>query len=102
MECADSGNSFNAKQSQFGVFGKRGRVSVRAKQEAKTQQEREVKMKMTKANARREMRYGFCSDKNEQGQVDGSAVVRLPQRNAYGMVGLRRPPGFSLGHWRSI
>lgn len=44
-----------------------------------------------KAMARRQLLYGFCSVKDEQGQATGSSTVRLARRNAYEMIGLRRP-----------
>jgi hypothetical protein len=48
-------------------------------------------MMKVKAMARRQLLYGFCSVKNEQGQVVGSSTVRLARRNAYELIGLRRP-----------
>ena len=48
-------------------------------------------MMKVKAMARRQLLYGFCSVKDEQGQVTGSSVVRLVRRNAYELIGLRRP-----------
>ena len=44
-----------------------------------------------KVMARRQLLYGFCSVKDEQGQAAGSSTVRLARRNAYELIGLRRP-----------
>jgi hypothetical protein len=44
-----------------------------------------------KAMARRQLLYGFCSIKDDEGQVAGSSTVRLARRNAYELIGLRRP-----------
>jgi hypothetical protein len=54
----------------------------------------------TKSNGlmRRQMAYGFAAEKDGQGQVIGASVVRLARRNAFEMVGLRRP--VPAPHWR--
>ncbi len=44
-----------------------------------------------KAMARRQLLYGFCSVKDEQGLPVGSSSVRLARRNVYELIGLRRP-----------
>ncbi|MEM1057761.1 MAG: hypothetical protein AAGK14_00815 [Verrucomicrobiota bacterium] len=40
---------------------------------------------------RRIMLCGFNATKDQDGRTEGAAVIRLARRNAYEMVGLRRP-----------
>jgi len=42
-------------------------------------------------NTRRIMMCGFNPAKDQDGRAAGAAVIRLAPRNAYQMVGLRRP-----------
>jgi hypothetical protein len=44
-----------------------------------------------KGLVRRQLVYGFRAEKDEGGQVIGASVVRLARRNAFELVGLRRP-----------
>jgi len=44
-----------------------------------------------KGLVRRQMVYGFEAEKDGEGQVIGASVVKLARRNAFELVGLRRP-----------
>jgi hypothetical protein len=55
----------------------------------------------SKGMTRRQLMYGFCASKDTQGQVTGSSVLRLARRNAYEMVGLRRPAGTPVARWKA-
>jgi hypothetical protein len=44
-----------------------------------------------KGLVRRQLVYGFAVEKSGDGQVIGASVVRLARRNAFELVGLRRP-----------
>jgi hypothetical protein len=48
----------------------------------------EIKMKSL---VRRQLVYGFEAEKDGEGQIIGSSVVKLARRNAFELVGLRRP-----------
>jgi hypothetical protein len=53
-----------------------------------------------KAGMRRQMQVGFDGTKDADGQAKGSAVVRLVRRNAYELVGLRRPQWSPMLEWK--
>jgi len=40
---------------------------------------------------RRQLSYGFAAEKDAEGQIIGSSVVKLARRNAFELVGLKRP-----------
>jgi hypothetical protein len=44
-----------------------------------------------KGLVRRQLVYGFEAEKDGEGQVIGASVVKLARRNAFELVGLRRP-----------
>jgi hypothetical protein len=44
-----------------------------------------------KGLVRRQLVYGFEAEKDCEGQIIGASVVRLARRNAFELVGLRRP-----------
>jgi hypothetical protein len=44
-----------------------------------------------KGLVRRQLVYGFEMEKDGEGQVIGSSVVKLARRNAFELVGLKRP-----------
>lgn len=48
-------------------------------------------MKSKSMITRRIMLCGFNSSKDTDGRATGSTAIRLARRNAYEMVGLRRP-----------
>jgi len=52
-----------------------------------------------KALVRRQMVYGFEEEKDGEGQVIGASVVRLARRNAFELVGLRRPVPVPTWRW---
>jgi hypothetical protein len=52
-----------------------------------------------KALVRRQMVYGFEAEKDGEGQVIGASVVRLARRNAFELVGLRRPIPVPTWRW---
>jgi hypothetical protein len=43
--------------------------------------------------------YGFETEKDDDGQVIGASVVRLARRNAFELVGLRRPAPVAGWRW---
>ena len=51
-----------------------------------------------KSLVRRQLIYGFESEKDGDGEVIGTSVVKLARRNAFELVGLRRPT--LLPGWR--
>jgi hypothetical protein len=61
--------------------------------------ERSKSMK-SKAHARRQMFCGFCSAKDSDGHVLGASMVRLARRNAFELIGLRRPQLEPEVYWR--
>jgi hypothetical protein len=40
---------------------------------------------------RRKLAYGFCPAKDEEGQAMGASIVQLARRNAFELIGLKRP-----------
>ncbi len=44
-----------------------------------------------KGLVRRQLVYGFTTEKDGEGQVIGSSVVKLARRNAFELIGLKRP-----------
>ena len=52
-----------------------------------------------KGLVRRQLVYGFETGKNGEGQVIGAQVVRLARRNAFELVGLRRPVPVPAWRW---
>jgi hypothetical protein len=53
-----------------------------------------------KGLVRRQLAYGFAAEKDGDGQVIGSSVVRLARRNAFELVGLRRPVPVPGWRWK--
>jgi hypothetical protein len=53
-------------------------------------QTRNMEIKI-KGLVRRQLVYGFEAEKDGEGQIIGSSVVKLARRNAFELVGLRRP-----------
>ena len=49
---------------------------------------------------RRQMVYGFEAEKDAEGQVIGSSVVKLARRNAFELVGLKRPALVPAWRWK--
>jgi hypothetical protein len=52
-----------------------------------------------KGLVRRQMAYGFAGEKDREGQVIGASVVTLARRNAFEMVGLKRPAPAARWRW---
>ena len=59
----------------------------------------EIKLKI-KALVRRQLVYGFEMEKDNDGQVIGSSVVKLARRNAFELVGLKRPALAPAWRWK--
>ena len=53
-----------------------------------------------KGLVRRQLVYGFESEKDAEGQIIGSSVVRLARRNAFELVGLKRPAPAPAWRWK--
>ncbi|MEI9998813.1 MAG: hypothetical protein WDO13_06405 [Verrucomicrobiota bacterium] len=53
-----------------------------------------------KGLVRRQLVYGFAAEKDAEGQVIGSSVVRLARRNAFELVGLKRPAPSPAWRWK--
>lgn len=45
----------------------------------------------TNQHGRRTLAIGFSTQRNMEGEISGQVTVRLARRNAYELVGLRRP-----------
>jgi hypothetical protein len=54
-----------------------------------------------KSLVRRQMVYGFEAEKNGAGEIIGSSVVRLARRNAFELIGLKRPTLAPAWRWKS-
>ena len=48
---------------------------------------------------RRQLVYGFEMEKDGEGQVIGVSIVKLARRNAFELVGLRRPALAKAWRW---
>ena len=53
-----------------------------------------------KGLVRRQMVYGFEAEKDGDGEIVGSSVVTLARRNAFELVGLRRPVFAPAWRWK--
>jgi hypothetical protein len=53
-----------------------------------------------KGLVRRQLVYGFEAEKDGEGQIIGSSVVKLARRNAFELVGLRRPVLVPAWRWK--
>ena len=53
-----------------------------------------------KGLVRRQLVYGFMAEKDAEGEVIGSSVVKLARRNAFELVGLKRPVPVPAWRWR--
>jgi hypothetical protein len=54
-----------------------------------------------KSLVRRQMVYGFEGEKDAGGEIIGSSVVRLARRNAFELIGLKRPALAPAWRWKS-
>ena len=63
----------------------------------KANEDMEIKIK---GLVRRELVYGFAAEKDAEGQVIGSSVVKLARRNAFELVGLKRPALAPAWRWK--
>ena len=83
----------------FLVFPKRHRRRLvrRPTQEGKT---RNMEIKI-KGLVRRQLVYGFEAEKDAAGEIVGSSVVRLARRNAFELVGLKRPALAPAWRWKT-
>jgi|HubBroStandDraft_5_1064220.scaffolds.fasta_scaffold2007777_1 hypothetical protein len=61
-------------------------------------QTRSMEIKI-KGLVRRQLVYGFETEKDGEGQVIGASVVKLARRNAFELVGLRRPALAKAWRW---
>jgi len=53
-----------------------------------------------KGLVRRQLVYGFAAEKDAEGQIIGSSVVKLARRNAFELVGLKRPALAPAWRWK--
>ena len=53
-----------------------------------------------KGLVRGQMVYGFEEEKNGAGETIGSSVVKLARRNAFELVGLKRPALAPAWRWK--
>ena len=53
-----------------------------------------------KGLVRRQLVYGFAAEKDSEGQIIGSSVVKLARRNAFELVGLKRPAPAPAWRWK--
>jgi hypothetical protein len=54
----------------------------------------------SKGPVRRQLSYGFAEEKNGTGEVIGSSTVTLARRNAFELVGLKRPVPVPAWRWK--
>jgi hypothetical protein len=60
----------------------------------------DIKIKI-KSLVRRQLVYGFEAGRDGEGEIIGSSVVKLARRNAYELVGLRRPVLAPAWRWKT-
>jgi hypothetical protein len=65
-----------------------------------TQEKNEDMEIKIKGLVRRQLVYGFAAEKDAEGQVIGSSVVKLARRNAFELVGLKRPALAPTWRWK--
>ena len=53
-----------------------------------------------KGLVRRQLVYGFVAEKDGEGEIVGSSVVKLARRNAFELVGLKRPALAPAWRWK--
>jgi hypothetical protein len=53
-----------------------------------------------KGLVRRQLVYGFEAEKDGEGEIIGSSVVKLARRNAFELVGLKRPALAPAWRWK--
>ena len=84
-----SGKGRGGSDARFLVSPQRHRRRLvrRPTQEGKT---RNMEIKI-KGLVRRQLVYGFEAEKDAAGEIVGSSVVKLARRNAFELVGLKRP-----------
>ena len=75
----------------------RRRLVRRPTQEGKTTN-MEIKIK---GLVRRQLVYGFVAEKDAEGEIVGSSVVKLARRNAFELVGLKRPALAPAWRWKT-
>jgi|SRR5580658_2099193 hypothetical protein len=63
-------------------------------------QTRNMEIKI-KGLVRRQLVYGFETEKDKEGQVIGASVVKLARRNVFELVGLRRPALAKAWRWNA-
>jgi len=63
----------------------------------KANEDMEIKIK---GLVRRQLVYGFAAEKDAEGQIIGSSVVKLARRNAFELVGLKRPALAPAWRWK--
>jgi hypothetical protein len=71
-----------------------GRSDVKPKVQTRNM---EIKIK---GLVRRQLVYGFEAEKDAEGQIVGSSVVKLARRNAFELVGLKRPALAPTWRWK--
>ena len=90
---------------------KRGRSDALFLVKPKRHQRRLVRRQKTKGETRnmeikikglvrRQLVYGFEAEKDAAGEIVGSSVVRLARRNAFELVGLKRPALAPAWRWK--
>jgi hypothetical protein len=62
-------------------------------------QTRNMEIKI-KGLVRRQLVYGFEAEKDGEGQIIGSSIVKLARRNAFELVGLKRPALAPTWRWK--
>lgn len=70
---------------------------VRRQTPKKKTRNMEIKIK---GLVRRQLVYGFAAEKDAEGQIIGSSVVKLARRNAFELVGLKRPALAPAWRWK--
>jgi hypothetical protein len=70
---------------------------IRSASNPKGNEDMEIKIK---GLVRRQLVYGFAAEKDAEGQIIGSSVVKLARRNAFELVGLKRPALAPAWRWK--
>jgi hypothetical protein len=78
-------------------FSLKGIASARPAFNPKGNEDMEIKIK---GLVRRQLVYGFAAEKDAEGQIIGSSVVKLARRNAFELVGLKRPAPAPAWRWK--
>ena len=90
-------NERGCSDALFLVLLKRHRRRLVRRQTQRKTRYMEIKIK---GLVRRQLVYGFVAEKDAEGEIVGSSVVTLARRNAFELVGLKRPALAPAWRWK--